>query len=138
MNELGYQRLILKSVIEHGGAGWKCSNRFLIGVPDLLIQDPEMGASLWEVKKATFPKKVPSKVRFKVSKLQLTTLKQWEYAGGSGGVVVFASNKHTTYISAIPTRRLGDTIISLDTFEFLPLERGRREAIIIKEIRERI
>lgn len=138
MNELGYQRLILKSIIEAGGAGWKLSNRFLIGVPDLLIQDPEMGASLWEVKKTTFPYDLSCQVKFKVTKIQLDTLVQWGRAGGSGGVIVIATRGKDAFINVFPTRSIGDTIVRVSAFEFDHLARGRREAIIVKRIRERM
>lgn len=50
MKEIDVQSLILDSVKQSVGAGHKLSNRFMIGVSDLLIKLPLIPAALIEVK----------------------------------------------------------------------------------------
>lgn len=138
MNELAYQRLIIKAVVEHGGAGWKQNNRFLVGVPDLLLQVRGHGTSVCEVKKTTYPYDLSCGVKFKLSKLQHDTLKNWENAGGIGGVIVIATRAKDAFIAAYPTSRIGDTIITVQAYDFIHLDRGKREKIIVTEIQRRI
>lgn len=138
MNELAYQRLIIKAVTEYGGAGWKQNNRFLVGVPDLLLQVLGWGTSVCEVKKTTYPYDLSCPVRFKLSKLQHGTLKGWSEAGGIGGVIVIATRAKDAFIAAYPTSRIGDTIITVPAYDFVHLARGKREEIIVTEIQRRI
>lgn len=138
MNELAYQRLIIKSVIEYGGAGWKQNNRFLVGVPDLLLQVLGWGTSICEVKKTTYPYDLSCQVKFTLSQLQLNTLRSWSEAGGIGGVIVIATRGKDAYIAAYPTSRIGDTIIRVPANDFIHLSRGKREEIIVTEIQRRI
>ncbi len=48
--ELAVQTKIIKSVRQDGGYGRKCSNRFAIGVPDLLVALPHFAPCYIEVK----------------------------------------------------------------------------------------
>lgn len=49
-DELGVQTKIIKSVRQDGGYGRKMSNRFAIGVPDLLVALPPFAPCVIEVK----------------------------------------------------------------------------------------
>lgn len=88
MNELEAQRLVIKSVRVNGGYAFKLSNRFLVGIPDLLIQMPGRGTSLWEVKIRDYPKK-ESAFHIQVTPPQLKRLRDFYHAGGRGGVISF-------------------------------------------------
>lgn len=48
--EVDYQKLICDVVKEAGGFGKKLSNRFLVGVPDLLLLHPDWTPGIYEVK----------------------------------------------------------------------------------------
>lgn len=50
MKEIDCQSLVIDAVRAHGGAAHKLSNRFLIGVSDLLVKLPDRPAALLEVK----------------------------------------------------------------------------------------
>lgn len=50
MKETDLQTEIKASVIEQGGYSIKMSNRFLVGIPDLLIALPPFAPSMFEVK----------------------------------------------------------------------------------------
>ena len=138
MNELGYQRLILKAVTEVGGCGWKLSNKFLVGIPDLVMSMPWFGTSFWEVKMAQMPKKIPGMVKWKCTKLQLDTLQKLNAAGARGGFIVIAKGDRCDYIALYRTQQIGDTIVRVPSHDFLPLERGKREERIIYELQRGI
>lgn len=86
MNELGYQKLIIDVVRDAGGAAFKLSNRFLIGVPDLLVKLPRCEAALLEVKLNPFPKKSPT-IRLAVTRPQELFLQKFRKAGMITGYV---------------------------------------------------
>jgi hypothetical protein len=50
MRELDFQSEVVKSVKAAGGYGHKVSDRFKVGVPDLLISAPNQGIVLFECK----------------------------------------------------------------------------------------
>lgn len=88
MREVDCQSKVIKAVRDAGGAAHKLSNRFLVGVPDLLCQLPTYAAFLLEVKldKRT---KVFSPVRPDVTPLQFKFLSEYNRAGMATGVLSF-------------------------------------------------
>lgn len=89
MIEVDVQTKIVKAVIAGGGAAHKLSNRFLIGVSDLLIKQPSRPALLMEVKLAKFSASIRPDHQFKldVSHLQKDFLRQYHRAGMAAGVI---------------------------------------------------
>ena len=49
-NELSFQKEIIDSAKAAGGYGFKLTNRFTIGVPDILVSGPMYAPSLFEAK----------------------------------------------------------------------------------------
>lgn len=89
MREVDLQSLIIKAVQENGGASHKLSNRFLVGVVDLLIKLPNIPAMVMEVKITDFRPGISSnhKIRLDVTHLQQNFLKQYHKAGMIAGVI---------------------------------------------------
>jgi hypothetical protein len=86
MKELEFQTLVRKAVEREGGFGLKMSNRFLVGVPDLLVHLPGAPTMVLEAKFS----KVASTVRpyrLELSPRQSLTLRQMAGAGMVAGVV---------------------------------------------------
>lgn len=84
LNELHLQSKCVDAVREMGGFAQKCSNRFLIGVPDLLVQLPGYTTSFWEVKwTPVIALKPDPTVKQKV------WLRDFTKAGGFCGVIYF-------------------------------------------------
>lgn len=50
MKELDFQKKIIDLIREEGGYGYKLSNRFKVGIPDLLIAAPMRGVVFFECK----------------------------------------------------------------------------------------
>lgn len=91
MREVQYQSLVLQAVRDAGGAGHKLSNRFLIGVCDLLIKMPNWAPMLVEVKLAKFAKSTGDDHEFDVGVTvpQHEFLKKYRNAGMETGVLSF-------------------------------------------------
>src|SRR5580692_714296 len=88
MNELDAQRLVVQAAKSVGGYGFKLSNKFLIGIPDLLVQLPRQSTGLWEVKINDKPR-VVEEVSLKLTPLQDKVLADFSAAGGFCGVISF-------------------------------------------------
>lgn len=134
-NELDCQRLVVKAVREHGGFGFKMSNRFLAGIPDLLIQHETLGTGLWEVKLDKYhPRQQVFKL--KLTELQKKTLKDFAAAGGFCGVISFLKSQQELKMIALSYQVLefGDHLIPPFTTHpssYKVLPRGRREETIM-------
>lgn len=91
MKEVQYQSLVLQTVRDAGGAGHKLSNRFLIGVADLLIKMPNWAPVLVEVKLTKFAKSTKDDHEFDVGVTvpQLEFLKKYRLAGMKTGILSF-------------------------------------------------
>lgn len=94
MKEVDYQKFVLDIAREAGGAGHKLSNRFLIGVSDLLIKLPGREAALIEVKLAKFAPTTKPDHEFDlgVTVLQREFLKKYHKAGMRVGVLSFVEH----------------------------------------------
>jgi len=87
MSELKLQSWIINQIKQEGGAGVKLSNRFLTGVPDLLLKPKDFPACVVEVKVGKYYKSTNT-WRWEPTKLQLDFLKEWRDAGMVTAVVV--------------------------------------------------
>lgn len=91
MRELDCQSLIIDAVRAQGGAAHKLSNRFLVGVSDLLVKLPKYPAALFEVKLAKFSMKISDGHDFMpdLTKLQEDFLLGYARAGMACGLLSF-------------------------------------------------
>jgi len=80
MSELKLQKWIMDRVKENGGQAIKMSNKFIAGVPDLLIKMPGYPAIISEVKVGKYLKSVDTWY-WEPTKLQLDFLRDWRSAG---------------------------------------------------------
>ena len=95
MKELDIQRQIVKSCKKQGGYGLKMDNRFVAGIPDLLLSLPICGPALIEIKvKGNYPtplqKKTLADMREAGIAAGLATIKQ----ESPGRFVIVMSNGH--------------------------------------------
>jgi len=80
MTELKYQTELVKDAKAlSNGYGWKLSNRFLVGIPDLFLADRGMYIIL-ETKEEKWPK-TGATIKFGVTSIQETTLRRMANAG---------------------------------------------------------
>ncbi len=138
MNELQAQKLVIDAVREYGGAGWKLSNRFLVGIPDLLLCLPLQTVGIWEVKIGDMPKR-DNHVKLAITPLQEKTLNDLHNAGGFCGVISFLREGSGLRIAAYwwPTVKYEDQFIGkfvVSTLNHLPLRRGQREQDIVEAL----
>lgn len=84
MKEVDLQSKCVTAIREIDGFAQKMSNRFLIGVPDLLCQLPCHRTSFWEVKRRGHFKQDPSP-----TPKQKLWLRDFTWSGGLGGVICF-------------------------------------------------
>jgi hypothetical protein len=99
MNELDVQGLIVKDCKEQGGYAIKLSNRFVAGVPDLLLAMPMVGSAFAEVKLL----KGESTVVL-VTSLQVLTIKKMQKAGIHAGIMAVRSlgeGNYALYIACL-------------------------------------
>lgn len=94
MKEVDAQKLVIDAVKSAGGHGHKLSNRFLVGVVDLLIKLPGQPAMLAEVKlekRSSFKGQTSDSVYFTpdVTALQWKFLKDYHDAGMTCGLISF-------------------------------------------------
>lgn len=89
-NETAYQAEIVKAVKELGGWGKKLSNRFLIGVPDLVIVLRPFGTMIVEVKKVDHHPSTNRAVDSGLTPLQESNLREIVQAGGNCGVLLIS------------------------------------------------
>lgn len=93
MNELECQQLVIDAVEETGGRGLKFNSRFVIGVPDLLLQMPGHGAMILEAKLHKFSAKTLAAGHLiediGATAKQKIYLRDWREAGMLTGVVSF-------------------------------------------------
>lgn len=93
MIETECQQLLIDAVEGVGGHGIKFNNRFVIGIPDLLIKLPSHQPMILEAKLHKFSAKTLSAghhiADIGATKLQKDQLRDWAYAGMLTGVVSF-------------------------------------------------
>ena len=91
--ELLLQRNLIKATETLGGYGLKLSNRFLIGIPDLLLHVPGYSTSLIECKFTTIPKLAKTPVKVALTPLQRDTIRQMQKAGMKAGWCLFVADR---------------------------------------------
>lgn len=93
MKEIELQQLMIDVARKRGGEGHKMSNRFLVGVSDLMIKLPNTPACLIEVKQATYSprhfKQENHLFRLDVTAPQKAFLRDFHKAGMNCGVGSF-------------------------------------------------
>jgi hypothetical protein len=91
MLEIDCQKLVVDVVRARGGGATKLSNRFLVGIADLLIKIPEQEVLLAEAKLARFKRiPLPDHVfRLDVTVPQKAFLRAFRAAGARCGVLSF-------------------------------------------------
>ncbi len=89
MNELGMQALIVDAVNGSGGFARKLSNRFLVGVVDLLVKLPDYPAGVLEVKQRDLPRDNNLTWKLDVTGPQQRFLRDAHGAGMPAGVASF-------------------------------------------------
>ena len=99
LKEVDLQAKVKDAIIEMGGFSMKMSNRFLIGVPDLLCKLPNYPTSFWEVKRVPF---IREKIKADATLNQKKWLRDFERAGGFGGLICFVMQNDLT-VAVRPT-----------------------------------
>ena len=130
MNELDAQRLICKSAVSGGGFAFKMSNRFLVGVPDLLVKIPQYPTMLIEVK--LDKSKVKDPIDVEVTPTQGGYLRRARAAGMVTGVASFLQRTSRLCLCIVPTlpHFTGDSnhhSIYIDEYEVLDRDAGTRQ-----------
>ena len=103
MNELKFQSELVKAALAEGGYAHKLSNRFLAGIPDLLVKLPDYSACLIECKHIR-RKHRSDYVTFtpKVTALQNINMLDFQKAGGASGLAVLIEDVWPQLIFAEP------------------------------------
>lgn len=91
MKEIDIQRELVNEARGLGGYAIKMSNRFLVGIPDLLIKLPGMQACLIEVKIERMPTRDTGHIGVNPTPQQLRNLKMADKANFASGVLVCCS-----------------------------------------------
>lgn len=136
MNELAAQSLVIKALRQEGGFGIKMSNRFLAGVPDLMLclrGHPEIG--VFEVKIDEVPKR-DNYITLKLTDLQEKFLRDLDDLGGWCGVISFLRDGHKLSVAAwsYEVLRYEDHWMAkhrVSTLGYTELKRGEREEKIV-------
>jgi hypothetical protein len=138
MKETECQQLVIDAVEDEGigGRGLKFNNRFVIGIPDLLIKLPAVQPVILEAKLFTFSQKTLENGHLiqdiGATKLQKDQLRDWGYAGMLTGVVLFIVPTGGNVSGLMMTMRSYDEMDhfnwSIDTDHFRPLG-GKHERL---------
>lgn len=83
--EVDYQKAIIEAVKDDGGYGLKMSNRFLVGVPDLLLHPGWLPTMIVEVKRDSLPARPDTKMTIDISPNQRKNLLAFQKSGGVAG-----------------------------------------------------
>lgn len=107
MLELPFQTALIKAAKAEGGYAIKMSNRFLVGIPDLLVKLPDYPTCLIECKRNA-NKGSEKDVQFTpgVTALQSHNLSNFQKAGGVSGIAVLIDGSWPQLIFADAYDRL--------------------------------
>lgn len=100
MREVDAQLELARACREAGGAGTKLSNRFLIGVADLLLKLPDRPPALIEAKMADVV--IGKAVWVEPTTIQLRWLNDWKRAGMTTGVMSCVTRKREFGVCFLP------------------------------------
>jgi len=109
--ELSIQSSLVKEAFALGGYALKMSNRFLVGVPDLLVHLPASPTVIVEIKLAVAPTRLTTPISVDLTVQQRYTLQKMQKAGVKSGWCLFVANKsgrnpdyHSVFVSTDLTR----------------------------------
>ncbi len=138
MIETEAQQLVIDAAEEVGGRGVKFNNRFIVGVPDLLIQLPGHRAMILEAKLFKFSAKTLA-ASHRIEDIGATAkqkmyLRDWNYAGMLTGVVSFVMEQGADVRSlrmvVVPYAQIVDLNWSLNVMDHIPL--GEKSERLVK------
>lgn len=97
MKELDFQRELIKAAKKNSGFGWKLDNKWLAGIPDVVII---MGDVYFLECKAMHYKSLPigHSIKIDATKIQRRILRQIQSAGGNAGLVTLIQYERIDYI----------------------------------------
>lgn len=135
MREVDAQLELIKAVRSAGGVGTKLSNRFLIGVSDLLLKLPGDPPVLIEAKMADL---VTSRtVKVQPTAIQLHFLREWDNVGMMTGVVSFITRKREFGVMFLRTEEWNGDYAALsvltDDHAWCPMGSGHRQKLMLEE-----
>lgn len=124
MKELHWQRHLIEDVEKLGGYGLKMSNQFTSGVPDLLLQIPDMPTCAIECKvKKVASYSIGKQYSNQMTKLQRITIKEMQDAGMvAGGLVLFDDGSTTHYMCVVSDCDAG--MITMGKSDLIRRKRG--------------
>lgn len=124
VNEIDLQSKCVEAMREMGAFAQKCSNRFLIGVPDLLCQMPDHPTTYWEVKF-----KHVAHHKSEPTLKQKMWLRDFTLAGGVCGVIYFYMGNDLSFVIR-PTKSFNyeniKTSWTVPVDDYLPVPRGSK------------
>lgn len=106
MREVDAQLELIKAVRAAGGEGTKLSNRFLIGVADLLLKLPDQPPALIEAKMADIV--TTTTIEVEPTSLQLRWLNDWKRVGMITGVMSCVTRKREFGVCFLPISEWDD------------------------------
>lgn len=125
MNELEIQSHLIRQIKIDGGWGCKMNNKFLAGIPDLLLAHPLIGTGFAEVKI------VKSGGLVLLTPLQKETLKRMRGAKMHVGVIAVEQKEDTFYCHV--TENLELTKVNLDWTLFFKHRGGLWPSYVVLE-----
>lgn len=93
-HETALQSDLIAAARAEGGYGQKLSNRFVSGIPDLLLQLPGMCTRIVECKCAVLPVKLTTPIKLELTALQRRTLRDMRAAGAFAGWFLIVTTTH--------------------------------------------
>ena len=97
VKEVDLQSRLVEEARRTGGYALKMSNRFVVGVPDLLIQLPGLPTVLVECKAQTLPAKPETPFRLGLSRHQSASIDHINESGGNAGWCLFVPKENGAY-----------------------------------------
>lgn len=133
MKETDLQSKCVMAIREMGGFSQKTSNRFLIGVPDVLCQLPGYKTSFWEVKygPSTFHNPNPTPK-------QKMWMRDFTHAGGLCGVIYFLKDLNDVLVGIKPADHFDLNNLNnkwrIPTEEYVRVPRGSKMVPFMGEL----
>lgn len=136
MLELKLQGDFADVVNEHGGFAFKLNNRYIIGIPDLLVKMPGFPAALLEAKQDALPVKLPS-VTVALTVQQHRSLKAGFAAGmTANGVISFCQRDKSFGIAILSITRFDKPVIAVPVGEYRRAKLADRKPVMLEALVE--
>lgn len=135
MKELEFQTLVRKAVEYEGGYGLKMSNRFLVGVPDLLLHLPGLPTMVMEAK---FDRVTSTIKRYALvlTPRQALTLRQMAGAGMLAGAVSLLQAGKMYGVKAVHIQEFeGEASLRLEGLTYNWSDRRHLVEAVVSELR---